>query len=101
MDSIDPKPDGEDVYHGEEVAAEFFEPCSQSSHVLHGAEETLDDVAHSVEIGVVRDRGFDVDLRRNDRESADIGDGLSDRACVVSLVGDDRQRWSRPIQQVR
>jgi hypothetical protein len=38
------------VDHGQEVPAEFFEPCGQSSHFLHGAEESFDDVAHSVEI---------------------------------------------------
>jgi len=89
------------VDHGKEVPAEFFEPCGQSSHILHGAEETFDDVAHPVEVDVVRYRRFGVDLRRNDRESALIGDGFSDRACVIGLVGDDGQRRSRPVQQVR
>ncbi len=49
----------------------------------------------------MRYRYFGVDLRWNDRESALIGDGLSDRARVIGFVGDDRQRRSRPVQQVR
>ncbi len=56
VDSIDPASDCEDVDHGEEVAAELFEARCQSSHVLHAAEETLDDVALGVEPGVVGDR---------------------------------------------
>ncbi len=87
--------------HGQEVPAEFFEPCGQFSHVLHGAEEALDDVAHPVEIGVVRYRCFDVDLRRNDRERALISYGFSNRAGVIGPVGDDRQGRFRPVQQVR
>ena len=87
--------------HGKEVPAEFFEPCGQSSHVLHGAEEALDDVAHPVEIGVVRYRRFGVDLRRNDRERALISYGFSNRAGVIGLIGDDCQRRSRAVQQVR
>ncbi len=71
--SIDPWANSKDVDHGKEVPAEFFEPCGQSSHVRHGAEESFDDVAHSVEIDVVIYRRFGVDLRRNDRESARIG----------------------------
>ncbi len=87
--------------HGKEVPAEFFEPCGQPSHVLHGAEEALDDVAHPVEVGIVRDRRFDVDLRGNDRESSFIGDGFSDRAGVIGLIGDNGQRRSWPVQQIR
>ena len=87
--------------HGKEVPAEFFEPCGQSSRVLHGAEESFDDVAHSVEIDIVRYRRFGADLRRNDRKSALIGYRFSNRAGVIGLVGDDRERRSRPVQQVR
>ena len=42
--------------HGEEVAAELFEARCQSLHVLHAAEETLNDVALGVKPGVVGDR---------------------------------------------
>ena len=89
------------MYHGKKVLAEFFEPCGQSAHVLHGAEESLDDVAHSIEVDVVRYRRFSADLRRNDRESALISYRFSNRAGVIGLIGDDRQRRSRPVQQVR
>ena len=87
--------------HGKEVPAEFFEPCGQSSHVLHGAEESLDYVAHSIEVDVVRYRRFGVDLRRNDRENALIGDRFSNPAGVIGLIGDDCERRSRPLQQVQ
>ena len=49
----------------------------------------------------MRYRRFDVDLRRNDRESALISYRFSNRAGVIGLIGDDRQRRSRPVQQVR
>ncbi len=48
----------------------------------------------------MRYRHFGVDLRRNDRESALIGYGFSNRAGVIGLIGNDRQRRSRPVQQV-
>ena len=41
--------------HGEEVLTEFFEASGKPSHVFHGAEEALDDVAHFVETGVMGD----------------------------------------------
>ena len=49
----------------------------------------------------MRYRRFGVDLRRNDRESALISYSFSNRAGVIGLIGDDRQRRSRPVQQVR
>lgn len=55
MDSITPQPDCEDVYHGEEVSVEFFEPGCQPSHILHLAEEPLDDISHGIEIYVMWD----------------------------------------------
>ncbi len=87
--------------HGKEVPAEFFEPCGQSSHVLHGAEESFDDVAHSIEVDVVRYRRFGVDLRRNDRESALISYRFSNRVGVIGLIGDDCERRFRSVQQVQ
>ena len=56
MDSITPLSDGEDMQHGEKVSAEFFESGCQSSHVLHFAEEPLNNIAHGIEICVMRDR---------------------------------------------
>ncbi len=50
---------------------------------------------------IVRYRRIDVDLRRNDRESALIGYRYSNRAGVIGLVGDDRRRRSRPLQRAR
>jgi len=55
VDSITPQPDCEDVYHGEEVSAEIFEPCCHSYHTFHGAEESLDVVSHSVEVNIMGD----------------------------------------------
>jgi len=42
--------------HCEEVRTEFFISCRQPSHVFHSAEEALDDVAHTIESFVMRDR---------------------------------------------
>ena len=50
---------------------------------------------------IVRYRRFDVDLRRNDRESALIGYRYSNRAGVIGLIGDNRWRRSRPLQRAR
>lgn len=56
MDSIEPASDRKHVDHVVEIACCFFEACYEPSHVLHFAEEALNDVAHGIEIGIVRDR---------------------------------------------
>jgi hypothetical protein len=89
------------VDHGEEVSAEFFEACCESSHVFHGAEETLDDVAHFVETGVMGDGFSGVALRWNDCQSPFIGYELADGVRAVSLVGDDGTRYSGAIEKIR
>ncbi len=86
--------------HGEEVAAEFFEACCEPSHVLHGAEEALDDVAYFVETGVMGDGLSGVALRWNDRQSAVIGNE-TDGARAVGLVGDDGKRRSGAFEKAR
>ena len=55
MDSIDPASDCEHVYHVVEVDGVFFKPGCQPSHVLHLAEEPLDNVPHGVEVLIVPD----------------------------------------------
>ncbi len=87
--------------HGEEVSGEFFEACCEPSHIFHGAEETLDAVAHFVETGVVGDGLFGVALRWNDRQRPLIGDQPADGVRAVSLVGDDGERCSGAFEKVR
>jgi hypothetical protein len=55
VDSIAPLPDSEDVYHGEEVLGKLFEAGCQPSHILHFAEEPLNDIAHPIEVFIMRD----------------------------------------------
>ena len=86
--------------HCEEVPAEFFEAGCEPSHVLHGAEETLDDVAHFIETDVMGDRLSGVALRGNDRQGAIIGDQLANGARAVSLVGDDGKRGFGILEKV-
>ncbi len=87
--------------HGEEVSAEFFEASSQSAHVFHGAEETLDDVSHFVEPDVMGNRVPGVGFVGNDRQSPVIGNEPTDGARAVSLVGDDGKRRSGTVEKVR
>ena len=87
MDSIAPLPNGKQMQHGEEVLAELFESSCQSPHIFHFAEEPFDDIAHSVKIRVMRDRGFGVGFRGNHRQSALIGDLLADGFAAVGFVG--------------
>jgi hypothetical protein len=56
------------VDHSEKIPAEFFEASRQPPHILHGAEEALDDVAHFIGSDVMGDRLSGVALRRNDGE---------------------------------
>jgi len=64
--------------HDREVSAEFFEACCQPSHVCHRAEKALDDVAYSIETGVVWDGLAGIALRRDDRQRRLTGDELTD-----------------------
>ena len=86
--------------HGEEVLTEFFEACCDPSHVFHGAEEALDDVAHFVETRVMGNWVPGVAFIGNDRQSPFIGDELADGARAVSLVGDDGERRSGIVEKV-
>ncbi len=86
--------------HGEEVAAEFFESRGQSSHVFHGAEETLNNVAHFVETNVMRDGFSGVAFFRNDRERPVISNKLADVAGAVSLVGNDGKRCGGGVEKL-
>ena len=87
--------------HCEEIPTEFFEARCEASHVLHGAEEALDDVAHSVETGIVRDRLSGVAFVGNDRQGPTIGNELTDGPRAISLVGDDGKRRSGAFEKVR
>jgi len=80
------------VDHGEEVLGELFEARCQSPHILHSAEETLDDVALGLERGVVGDRVFGRAPGRDDGKGALACDGLAGGPAVVGLVGDDGER---------
>ncbi len=99
MDSIQPASDCEDVEHGQEVFLQLFVACGQPPHILHPAEEPLDQVAHGIEFWVMRDRRLRVGLRRDDRDSTFIGDGLSDCGAAVGLVGDDGRGRRLPVQK--
>ena len=85
------------AHKGQGYVAQIVETYCEDGNGNDGG----DDVAHSIEVDVVRYRRFGVDLRRNDRESALISYRFSNRAGVIGLIGDDRQRRSRPAQQVR
>jgi hypothetical protein len=86
--------------HGEEVPAEFFKAGCEPSHVLHGAEETLDDVAHFVETQVMGDRLPGVALRGDDRQGPIVGNQLADRTRAVGLIGDDGKRGFGILEKV-
>ena len=66
MDSIDPAFDGEDMEHCEEVLCIFLEPCGEPAHVFHFAKEPLDNIAHGIEVGIVRNRLARIAFGRND-----------------------------------
>ncbi len=86
--------------HCEEIPTEFFEARCEASHVLHGAEEALDDVAHSVETGIVRDRLSGVAFVGNDRQGPTIGNELTDGPRAISLVGDDGERCCGALEKL-
>ena len=92
MDSIDSASDSEDVDHGEEVSGWLFEARCQFPHILHSAQETLDDVALRLERGVVGHRVSGRAPGRDDGEGALACDGLAGGPAVVGLVGDDGER---------
>lgn len=61
--------------HCEEISAEFFVSRRQSPHVLHGAKEPFDNVAHPVKTGIVGDGFSRVGFRWDNGERALVGDG--------------------------
>jgi hypothetical protein len=69
------------------------------SFILH--EEPFDDIAHGVEIGVVRDRPLGVAFVRDDGHRAFVGDEPPDRACVISFIGSDGEGLSGAIEKAR
>ena len=99
MDSIQPASDCEDVDHGQEIALQFLVAGSQPAHVFHAAEEALDEVAHGVDVLVVRYLDFGIGLRRDHRERAFVGDSLADCGAAVGFVRDDCCGWNVPIEK--
>ena len=99
MDSIDPAFDSEDMEHCEEVLCVFFEAGGQSAHILHLAKEPLDDIAHGIEISIVRDRFSGVTFGRNNAQCAFFGDLCSDFTAAISLVCNDGERRLIPVQK--
>ena len=99
MDSIDPAFDSEDMEHCEEVLCVFFEAGGQSAHILHLAKEPLDDIAHGIEISIVRDRFSGVTFGRNNAQCAFFGDLCSDFTAAISLVCNDGERGLIPVQK--
>ena len=87
--------------HSEEIPAEFFEASCQPPHILDGAEEALDDVAHFIESDVMGDRLSGVALRRNDGERTIIGNELADSPRAVGFVSDDSERRYGDFEKVR
>lgn len=96
MDSIEPASDCEHVYHVVEVDGGFLEAGGQSTHVLHSAEEALDDIAHGVEVLVMGGRFSGIRLGGNDRKRSFIGDLASYPVGCVSLVCDDGEWLGSP-----
>ena len=99
MDSFDPAFDGEEMQHGQEVPAKFFESCCQPSHVLHSAEEALDDIAHGVESRVMGNRFARIAFRRNDSERAFISYVLANLSAAVGLISDNCEGWLFPVEK--
>lgn len=87
------------MYHGNDVPAKFFKASSEPSHVFYLSEESLDNVAHGVESGVMCDRLSRVAPGRKDRERAFICNALPDRRTAISLVRDYGQRRLIPIEK--
>jgi len=80
------------MQYGEEIPAELLKSSCQPSHVFHLAEKPLHDIAHGIEVRVVRDWGFGVGFRRDDGQRAFVGDLLADGFAAVGFVGHIRQR---------
>ena len=99
MDSIDPAFCCEEIYHVDEVAARLLEPRCEPSHVFHLAKEAFDDIAHGVEIGVVRGGISRIRLGGDDRQRAFIGDILSDLRAAVSFVQNHLQGRLLPVKK--
>ena len=67
--------------------------------VFHFTEEAFDDVAHGVEIGIVRRRITGVTLCRNDAQRTLFCDLPPDHPAAIGFIGDDRERRLCPVQK--
>ena len=71
----------------------------RASHIFHFAEEAFDDVAHRIEIGIVRRRITGVALCRNDAQRALFCDLPPDHPAAIGFISDDRERRLFPVQK--
>jgi len=99
VDSIQPASDCEDVEHGQKVALQLFKARGQPAHIFHPTKETFDQIAHRVDVWVVRDRHLCVRLRRDDGNRAFVCDGLANCGAAIGLIGDDGQWRGVPVQK--
>lgn len=86
---------------GEEVSGQFVEALSNAAHIFHPAEETLDQIAFSIQPLVIRLWFQCVGAVRNDWHRAIIGNSLPVTGAVVALVSADGEWRGRVVQQLR
>ena len=77
----------------------FLKPRWQSSHILHLAEEALNDVAHGIDVLVMGDWSLGIAFRWDHRQCAPVCDLASYFGAAIGFVRDDGQRWFRPVQK--
>ena len=99
MDSIQPAPDCKELYHRHEIDGFLFKSGCQSSHVLHFAKEPFDNVAHGIEIFVVRYWNTGVTLGWDHSQRTLIGDLLPDFCTAICLVSNDGEWRNFPIKE--
>lgn len=84
----------------EEVSCEFVEACSDASEVFELAEETLDEIALSVDLGVDGSLDLSVPLSGDAGDPACSRDQIDDGAGIVSPVCHKNLRWRQSGDQV-
>ena len=86
---------------GQEISCELVVACGDGAKVLEFVEETLDEMAFTIEREVAIPRRFAIGFWRNHRGNSSLSESVNQRIGVVSLVAKQGLRISAVDQLLR
>ena len=101
MSSVEEDDSGSEVNSGQEISCELVVACGDGAKVLEFVEETLDEMAFTIEREVAIPRRFAIGFWRNRRGDFSLSESVNQRIGVVSLVAKQGLRISAVDQLLR